>query len=142
MATQTTGISATFTWWNSEGIICRYRDDQNFVVFVVIVGLFTVASGATLMQTAIDGRGFSHGKLLWNLGDFPLGPPIVPGSEHTLLVKCTATEFLVSLDGAAPHPFTPSTEVDKANFPNFLDFTKHGILSSHRLATFTNFTVS
>ena len=141
MATQPTGISAEFTWQKSEGIICRYRDGQNFVVFAVIVGLFTVDASGPALRTAIIGRGFSHGtQLTLNLGDFIVpGPPIAAGSKHTLLVKCTATDFAVSLDGAAPHHFESS---DQANFPNFLDFTKHGIFSSHRLATFTNFTVS
>jgi hypothetical protein len=135
MATQATGISATFSWQKSEGIICNYRDDQNFVVCAVIVGVFAVGGP---MSTAIAGRGWSHGQLS-NLGDFVLpGPPIVAGSKHSLVVKCTATDFLVSLDGAPPHTFTPLA----ADLPNFLDFTKHGILSSHRLATFTNFTVS
>jgi hypothetical protein len=34
--------------------------------------------------------------LFLNLGDFVLTdrPPIAAGSKHTLLVKCTATEFL------------------------------------------------
>jgi hypothetical protein len=129
MATQTTGIFAEFTWQQSEGIICRYRDDQNFMVFAVIVGLFTVDASGPKLYTAITGRGFSNGQQSFlNLGDYVLTdrPPIAIGSKHTLLVKCTATEFLVSPDGSTPHHFKPSAE-DQANFPNFLDFTKHGI---------------
>jgi hypothetical protein len=127
MATQATGISATFTWQKYEGIICRYRDDQNFVVFAV---------GDTVIQCL----GFSLGQQLLD-HPFPHGVKMLAGSKHTLLVKCTATDFLVSLDDAPPHTFTPSA-AELPTFPNFRDFTKHGILSTHRMATFTNFTVS
>jgi hypothetical protein len=124
MATQTTGISATFTWQANEGIIAHYLDDQTFFIFLV-------------SDTAVHFRGISHGQFI-NYANSPSYSTLVPGSSHTLLVQCTTTGFNVSLDGGAPWAIT-LTPTDLANFG---DLTKHGIISSSRSATFTHFKVS
>lgn len=139
MATQPTGISATFTWQKAEGIIAHYLDDQTFVIFSVQAADIVI-------------RGWSHGVPITSGGNVAHGlKTVTPGSTHTLLVQCTNTAgtagFNINLDGGA---FTHSMSFDAVDSKNLASFTKHGIFSSVGVeavspaapATFTNFTAS
>lgn len=67
------------------------------------------------------------------------GVTMIPGSTHTLLVKCTSTGFVVNLDSGV---FTIAITLNTTDLANFNDLTKHGIFSTSIAATFTQFRVS
>jgi hypothetical protein len=137
MATQPSGISATFVWWNGAGIICHYKDDQTFMVVTIIT------------STLLTIRGWSNG-VLTNYGDRTLDKAIEAGTSHTLIVQCVATAsssaLVVSLDGGA-NTFNQGqssvtvtlTPVDQKNFG---DLTKHGIFAASTKEVFTELSVS
>src|SRR5271166_2817004 len=137
LATQTTGISATFVWQSGAGIICHYKDDQSFMVVTIIT------------STLVTIRGWSNG-VFTNYGDRTLDKAIVAGSSHTLLVRCIATAassaLVISLDGGASTFFNkqPSVTVtlNPADQKNFGDLTKHGIFAASTNEIFTEFSVS
>ena len=137
LATQTTGISATFVWQSGAGIICHYKDDQSFMVVTIIT------------STLVTIRGWSNG-VFTNYGDRTLDKAIVAGSSHTLLVQCLSTAassaLVISLDGGTGtfNHGQPSVTVtlNPADQKNFGDLTKHGIFAASTSEAFTEFSVS
>ncbi len=116
-------VSATFVWQQYEGIITHALDDQNFVLVY-------------LASTQIGIEGYNCG-VSTSFGTHSTGVTLVPGTTHTLLVQWTATNFVVSVDGAVVWNVPLGSFAAK-----FGDLTKHGLYSSSRSATFSAFSVA
>jgi hypothetical protein len=136
MTTTPTGISATFTWHATEGIIANYLDDMTFVVFFLT---------ATHLKVFPFSNAIPLGSMTFIQPLGGPGTPLVPGSTHTLLVKITANGYAVTLDpgGAITIGGLPTFPINNpAELPLVKDLTRHGIVAGSTSATFTKFSVS
>lgn len=125
--TTPTGVSATFVWYANEGLILHYRDDQTFWILV-----YSASAGYWQMRGWVNGAPSAGGP-----HNIPGVSPPVAGSTHTALVQCTATGFVVSIDGSAPFSFALST-IEQARSL----YTKHGVMLGDLRAACTALSVT
>jgi hypothetical protein len=121
LTTTTVGISTTYVYQNSAGIIFNYLNDQTF--------LMAGAAGSRFYVFGFNGTAVH--EFVANLIT-----PLTPGTTHTILVDIGVSSTTFKLDGVLQSTIPSSSLVAWATY------TKHGFFATALTETFSAFSVS